>query len=44
MIRNKTIVITGASSGIGRTVLEMLAAKENKGGRGRAVRKGGGDA
>ena len=29
MIRNKTIVITGASSGIGRTVLEMLAAKEN---------------
>lgn len=29
MIRNKTIVITGASSGIGRTILEMLAAKEN---------------
>ncbi|MBQ5991784.1 MAG: SDR family NAD(P)-dependent oxidoreductase [Clostridia bacterium] len=29
MIRNKTIVITGASSGIGKTILEMLAAREN---------------
>ena len=29
MIQNQTIVITGASSGIGKTMLEMLAAKEN---------------
>ncbi len=29
MIRNQTIVITGASSGIGRSLLEMLSAKEN---------------
>ena len=29
MIRNQNIVITGASSGIGKAVLEMLAAKEN---------------
>ena len=29
MIQNNTIVITGASSGIGKTILEMLAAKEN---------------
>ena len=29
MIQNHTIVITGASSGIGKTMLEMLAAKEN---------------
>ena len=29
MIRNKKIVITGASSGIGKCILEMLAAGEN---------------
>lgn len=29
MIQNQTIVITGASSGIGKTMLEMLAVKEN---------------
>jgi short-subunit dehydrogenase len=29
MIRNQNIVITGASSGIGKAILEMLAAKEN---------------
>ena len=29
MISNKNIVITGASSGIGKTILEMLAVKEN---------------
>ena len=29
MIRNSNIVITGASSGIGRTILEMLAKPEN---------------
>ena len=30
MIRNKTIVITGASSGIGKCILETLAAEENQ--------------
>ena len=29
MIRNKNIVITGASSGIGKAILDMLAAPEN---------------
>ena len=29
MIKNQTIVITGASSGIGKSILEMLAAPEN---------------
>ncbi|MBQ2201704.1 MAG: SDR family NAD(P)-dependent oxidoreductase [Clostridia bacterium] len=29
MIRNQNIVITGASSGIGKAILDMLAAKEN---------------
>ena len=29
MIKNKSIVITGASSGIGRAMLDMLAAPEN---------------
>ena len=29
MIRNKNIVITGASSGIGKSILDLLAAKEN---------------
>ena len=29
MIQNKTIVITGASSGIGKAMLDMLAAPEN---------------
>lgn len=29
MIANRTIVITGASSGIGKSILELLAAKEN---------------
>ena len=29
MIKNSTIVITGASSGIGRSMLDMLAAEEN---------------
>ena len=29
MIHNKNIVITGASSGIGRAILEMLAAPEH---------------
>ena len=29
MIQNQNIVITGASSGIGKSILEMLAAKEN---------------
>ncbi|MBQ2201951.1 MAG: SDR family NAD(P)-dependent oxidoreductase [Clostridia bacterium] len=29
MIRNQTIVITGASSGIGKSILEMLAARGN---------------
>ncbi len=29
MIKNSSIVITGASSGIGKTILEMLAAGEN---------------
>ena len=28
MISNKNIVITGASSGIGKAILEMLAVKE----------------
>ena len=29
MIQNKTVVITGASSGIGKSILEMLAAEEH---------------
>ena len=29
MITNQNIVITGASSGIGKSILEMLAAPEN---------------
>ena len=30
MIKNSNIVITGASSGIGKTILEMLASDENR--------------
>ena len=29
MVKNSTIVITGASSGIGKSILDMLAAEEN---------------